>query len=640
MEEWQYSQIAWIIPLMPLLAFLLLIAFGRQFRMAAFLIATGAAAVSFVLSLLLALERIGGAESYTWNGYQWLELGQLSVRFGYQVTDLNVLMLVVVSTVTLLVMLYSRGYLAGEERLTVYYGYLSLFAFAMLGLVLSENLIQLYIFWELVGLGSFLLIGFYFSKPAARAAAKKAFIVTRIGDIGLLLGIFVLYWNMPNFALDFNSIHNAFATQQMSADVAFWAALFIFIGAIGKSAQFPLHVWLPDAMEGPTPISALIHAATMVAAGVYLVVVTFDVFLAAPAVMTLMLWIGAGTALMAAFIACRQNDIKRILAYSTVSQLGLMFAALGAGAASAAMYHLFTHAFFKALLFLAAGSVIHALHQQNIWSMGGLRKKMPITTTAFFIGGLALAGLFPLSGFWSKEAVLTETIAASIPAFIVLLAVSFLTAYYMTRLFAAAFLGPVTKERPEVRESPQMMTWPLIILIFPAVLAGYVNTPWNPWLHAQLGLGDPHAAIIWWIFMISIVIALLGIYLAYVKYSRISNPQFATNEAPFSGDPESKSVAPGLQKLAADRFYFDELYDLIIVKPHRKLGEILAFIDEYIVSGLVDLVSGTAVRLGYLFTRLQNGQTQTYGLITLVGLVIILLVVVGRRVLEWNISLF
>ncbi|MGO4273180.1 NADH-quinone oxidoreductase subunit L, partial [Paenibacillus sp. TAF58] len=363
-----YSQYAWLIPLFPLLAFLALTAMGRQLKDLGIYISIFAMLASFIVALLIFVERIGGkVEDYTWNKLHWLQVGDFTLNMGFEVNNLNALMLVIVTLVSLLVNIYSKGYMKGDERIHVFFGYIALFSFSMLGLVISENMLELYIFWELVGVCSFLLVGFWYFKPEAKAAAKKAFIVTRIGDVGLFIAILLLFWYMPGHALDFTSIHNAFTTGKIDPTIITWIAILIFIGAMGKSGQFPLHTWLPDAMEGPTPISALIHAATMVAAGVYLVARTFDIFHASPDALLVVAYVGGFTAIFAATIGIAQNDIKRILAYSTVSQLGYMMMALGIGVSyTSGMFHLFTHAFFKALLFLGAGSVIHAVHTQDI----------------------------------------------------------------------------------------------------------------------------------------------------------------------------------------------------------------------------------------------------------------------------------
>ncbi|MBP1992604.1 NADH-quinone oxidoreductase subunit L [Paenibacillus eucommiae] len=616
-----FSQYAWLIPLFPLLAFLALTAMGRQMKELGIYIGIVAMFASFVLALLIFIERMGGSvEDYTWNQLEWLKIGDVTLNMGFEVTNLNSLMLVIVTLVSLLVNLYSKGYMKNDERIHVFFGYIALFSFSMLGLVISENMLQLYIFWELVGVCSFLLIGFWYQKPEARAAAKKAFIMTRIGDVGLFIGILLLFWYMPGHALDFSSIHNAVISGEIAPGIITWIAILIFIGAIGKSGQFPLHSWLPDAMEGPTPISALIHAATMVAAGVYLLARTYDIFYASPDALMVVAYVGGFTAIFAATIAIAQNDIKRILAYSTVSQLGYMVMAIGIGLSyTSGVFHLFTHAFFKALLFLGAGSVIHAVHTQDINEMGGLSRKMKITTWTFGIGALALSGIPPFSGFWSKDAILAEAFEHQPLLFWVGIVAAFFTAFYMARLFFLVFMGP-SKSKHEAHESPSSMTIPLIVLAVLAVVAGFVNTPFNAWLGGWL-TGEVHEETANWpVMIISTLVGLLGIGLGYLIYRKQSIPRDIIS-----------SRIPGLYTLLNRKYFIDELYHWIIVKPLRGLGLILEFIDIYIIDGLVRLATYTVVGLGRVGSRLQNGQLQTYGLITLLGLLILALALAGRR---------
>ncbi|WP_127581124.1 NADH-quinone oxidoreductase subunit L [Paenibacillus koleovorans] len=618
-----YSQIAWLIPLFPLVAFLVLMAFGRQWRELGPYVGIIATLASFILSLLVWIERLGDkADNYTWNALEWLKVGDVSIRMGFEINNLNALMLVIVSLVSLLVNVYSKGYMHGDDRITVFFGYVSLFTFAMLGVVISENLLELYIFWELVGLGSFLLIGFWYHKPEARAAAKKAFIMTRIGDLGLLIAILLLFWYIPSHSLDFTSIHNALSEQLIPDHIVTWVAILIFIGAIGKSGQFPLHTWLPDAMEGPTPISALIHAATMVAAGVYLVARTFDIFQASAVAMDVVAYVGAFTAILAATIGVAQNDIKRILAYSTVSQLGYMMLALGISSTiTAGMFHLFTHAFFKALLFLGAGSIIHAVHTQNIHEMGGLAKKMKITTWTFAIGTLALSGIPPFSGFWSKDAILYEAYHGEHwGLFAIGLIAAFFTAFYMARLFFLVFLGK-PRGTSEAHESPSVMTVPLVILAILALGAGFVQTPFNGWFGEWLtGTETAEHEGAGLVMIVSTIAGLLGIYLGYMMYlnNRISREIIS-------------GPAPWLHKLVQNKYYLDELYSAIIVKPLKALGSMLILFDEFIVDGIVRLSAAAVGGVGKVGSRVQNGQVQTYGLLTLLGLLILALALVGRR---------
>jgi len=618
-----YSQYAWLVPLFPLIAFFILIAMGRQWKAVGSLVGIIAMLASFVMSLLIFLGRMGDhVADYAWKDWTWITAGSFKLTMGFEVTNLNALMLVIVTFVALLVNIYSRGYMHGDERMNVFFAYIALFSFSMLGLVISSNLLELYIFWELVGVCSFLLIGFWFHKSEARAAAKKAFIVTRIGDVGLLIGILLLFWYMPNHSLDFSDIHNAFAggaVGEFTVGLTAAIAILIFVGAMGKSGQFPLHTWLPDAMEGPTPISALIHAATMVAAGVYLVARTYDIFLASPDALMVVAIVGGFTAIFAATIGVAQNDIKRVLAYSTVSQLGYMMMALGIGVSYASgMFHLFTHAFFKALLFLAAGSIIHATGTQDIRQMGGLSSKMKVTMTTFAIGALALSGIVPFAGFWSKDVILAEAWDHNQILFWVGLVAAFFTAFYMARLFFLVFVGNKRSDY-EAHESPVSMTFPLVVLAILAVGAGFIMTPFNSWFGTWI-TGHEHVEVAnYTVMILSTLAGVLGIGLGYMKYGR------GTVQFP------SDANASWLYTLVHRKYYIDEIYDYIIVKPISYIGWVLKLFDHYVVDGLVRLVAAAVNGLGRLSSRLQNGQLQRYGLIMVFGIVIITLAIVGRR---------
>jgi NADH-quinone oxidoreductase subunit L len=619
-----YSQAAWLIPLFPLAAFLVLTALGRSFRRAGVLIGSIGSLAAFALSLLIVIDRLGAnAVDYNY-AFDWIRIGEYTLRIGFEVTNLTAMMLVVVTLVSFLVNVYSAGYMKNDERITVFYGYVALFTFSMLGLVLSDNLLSLYIFWELVGVCSFLLVGFWYSKPKARAAAKKAFIVTRIGDAGLLIGILLLFWYMPDHALDFTTIQSVFdgQTGAITSGITTLIALLIFIGAVGKSGQFPLHVWLPDAMEGPTPISALIHAATMVAAGVFLIARTYDIFQDSAAAMETVAYVGGFTAIFAATIALAQNDIKRILAYSTVSQLGYMMMALGLHSLTGGIFHLFTHAFFKALLFLGAGSIIHAVHTQNINEMGGLGAKMRVTAWTFAIGALALSGIPPFSGFWSKDMILTAALETNPLLFVVGLAGAFCTALYMSRLFFLVFMGKPNSAAAGMRESKASMTIPLIVLAVLSTIAGFVETPWNGWFGSWLS-GEPEEAHGSGVVIIaSIAVGLLGIYLGWLVYGKGSVSRMVIAER-----------MPWLVKLLEQSYYMDELYAAVIIKPLKAVGAALTVFDEYVVGGVVRAAGLATSSVGRLSARLQNGQMQTYSLAAVIGLVIIAAAIVGRRFL-------
>ncbi|MBO7748979.1 NADH-quinone oxidoreductase subunit L [Paenibacillus sp. MWE-103] len=617
-----FSQLAWIIPLFPLVAFLLLLAFGRSSRMIGATIGSISSLAGLVVALLVLAEHMRDGASYYQYAFDWIDMGGVTLKAGYEVTNLSALMLVVVTAVSFLVNVYSAGYMKGDERISVFYGYVALFTFSMLGLVLADNMLTLYIFWELVGVCSFLLVGFWFTKPAAKAAAKKAFIVTRIGDAGLLLGILLLYWYMPDHALDFVRIGNAFENGSgvIAASVTTWIAVLIFVGAVGKSGQFPLHVWLPDAMEGPTPISALIHAATMVAAGVYLVARTFDIFQASQTAMDIVAYIGGFTALFAATIGVAQNDIKRVLAYSTVSQLGYMMMALGLNSMTGGIFHLFTHAFFKALLFLGAGSVIHAVHTQNIQEMGGLGSKMKITAWTFGIGTLALSGIPPFSGFWSKDMILNIAYHEKPGLFVIGVVAAFFTAFYMSRLFFLVFMGKPKGERG-AHESPPSMTVPLVVLAVLAVVAGFVQTPWNDTLGAWLTDGaERENGGGGLVMVISAAIGLLGLYVGWLVFVKgMIARDFVSSRAPW------------LTRLLERKYYVDEFYEAAIVRPLRAFGGLLSIMDEFVVDGLVRAFGGAAFLVGRGGTRLQNGQLQTYGLVTVFGLIILIAAIALRR---------
>ncbi|MFG6114081.1 NADH-quinone oxidoreductase subunit L [Halobacillus sp. MO56] len=611
---------AWLIPLFPLLSFILLIFFGKQWREKSSYVGIGFTGISFVLSVIVLFTQMangsGGAEA------AWLTIGSIEFRFGVIVNPLNALMLVIVSLVSFLVHIYSKGYMHDDARITTFYSYLGLFTFAMLALVISPNLLQLYIFWELVGVGSFLLIGFYFYKEEAKAAAKKAFIMTRIGDIGLLIGMILLFWQVGS--LEFNEIFTAVSDGVVAEGLLTLIAILIFIGAVGKSGQFPLHTWLPDAMEGPTPVSALIHAATMVAAGVYLVATLFPVFEASPAAMTVVAVTGGFTAIFAATIGLVQKDIKRVLAYSTVSQLGYMMMALGAAGYVAGVFHLMTHAFFKALLFLAAGSVIHAVHTQNIEKMGGLWKKMRITGPVFLIGALAVSGVPLFSGFFSKDEILLATwYDGRYGLFILGLIAAFFTAFYMFRLFFMVFTGESRTTGTKVHESPRSMTYPMITLAILAIFSGYINTPWfgtflGDWLvgGSEFLPFEHHEGPIW-VMLVTSLIAFAGIGVAYLIYYKKSlQRDFLT------------SHMPNTYTLVFNKYFIDEFYQYTIEYGARAVSYLGSFIEKYIVEVIVAAVTGVVKSVGSLGSRLQSGQVQTYGAVAFVGLAILVFLVV------------
>ncbi|WP_026591872.1 NADH-quinone oxidoreductase subunit L [Bacillus sp. UNC437CL72CviS29] len=608
---------AWLIPLFPLASFFLLIIFGGKLREGSSWLGIFLTFLSFVGAATVLIERFSSETvKHQW---LWLRIGDVDLSFGFEINALNALMLFIVTLVSFLVHVYSKGYMHDNERLPIFYAYLGLFTFAMLGLVISTNLLQLYIFWELVGLGSFLLIGFYFFKEEAKLAAKKAFIMTRIGDVGLFIGMILLFWQAGSF--EYDAIFKAMKMGDVSPTMITLTAILIFIGAMGKSGQFPLHTWLPDAMEGPTPVSALIHAATMVAAGVYLVATMFPLFSASPVAMQTVAVVGAFTAIFAASIGLVQTDIKRVLAYSTVSQLGYMMLALGSAGYVAGVFHLTTHAFFKALLFLAAGSVIHAVHTQNINEMGGLQKKMKVTGLLFLIGTLAISGVPLLSGFFSKDEILVATwVHGNYVLFVLAVLAAFLTAFYMFRLYFLVFTGEAKKE--DVRESPRVMTFPMIVLGVLAVLAGYINTPWfgtflGDWLTKDIPfqVEQSHGPV--WIMIVATLVSLAGILLAYLIYGKRSISR------DWAGGKETV-----LYSLLKEKYYVDEIYNVTVVPLVKGIAYVLRLCEVYIVEGIAQLIGRIVKGTSNVGSKLQNGNVQVYGTVmavSLAALVVILL---------------
>lgn len=542
---------------------------------------------------------------------KWLVVGDWSISIGAQLDGLSALMMVIVSTVSLAVQVYSVGYMAGDSGFARYFAVMALFTAAMLGLVIADNLLLLYMSWELVGLCSYLLIGFWYRKPEAANAAKKAFVVTRFGDVGFLLGIILLSyaagsWQIAEIEAKVadGTLTPLFGTLPTFATVV---ALLLFCGAVGKSAQFPLHIWLPDAMEGPTPVSALIHAATMVAAGVFLVARTFFLFAIAPTAMQVVTLIGGFTAFMAATIALVQFDIKRILAYSTISQLGYMMMALGLGDRVAAMFHLGTHAYFKSLLFLTAGSVIHATHTQDIREMGGLYPKMRITAITALVGALALAGIFPLSGFWSKDEILLSAWKGNHPFALTMgVLTALLTALYMTRLWVLTFLGePRNEHAQHAHESPAVMSIPLVLLAIAAAVGGaganatrtaLENPGGHPDISIPLAVG-------------ATLVGLVGILAGYRMY------RSARAEEPL----QHKLPSP-LHTLLERKWFVDDFFTFVVARLVLVFARIIAWIDRHIVDGMVNAVARFTGATGARLRWLTNGQAQFYVLVLVVSI--------------------
>jgi NADH-quinone oxidoreductase subunit L len=630
--------LAWAILLLPLFAAGIVALFTRKFPAVSARLSIVAVVTSFVLTWLFA--GAWNPETRFETTIDWITVGNFNIQMGVAIDRLAWIMLLVVTGVGSAIHIYSFGYMRDDPSFSRFFASLSLFMFSMLGIVVANNFLQMFVFWELVGLSSYLLIGFWYSKASAADAAKKAFITNRIGDFGFLLGMIAIWTAVGS--VNFGEVAEAIkAKPEIFGTAGAAIGFLIFMGAMGKSAQFPLHVWLPDAMEGPTPVSALIHAATMVAAGVYMLCRVFFVYSANQAwpewlgfldgisSLTIIAWIGGITALLAALMAVQQNDIKRILAYSTLSQLGYMVMAVGlsnraAGGTNAAMYHLGTHAFFKALLFLGAGSVIHAMHhEQDIWNMGALKEKLPVTFWTFLIGTIALMGIPPLSGFYSKDAILATAFEGSpFGLFVISVIVAILTTFYMARLVLVAFFG---KERSEAahhaHESPMVMTGPLVFLAMLTVIGGFLGlgnivvaeehqgeggwlaTAFAPFGHA------PMAALA------GIAAALFGFFLAWSLYARAER------------DPLPE-MARTLSRAMRNRFYFDEFYEGLIRTTQEALAKVADWVDRYLIGGLmVRGASGVVDLIGRGLRFAQTGNLQTYTFMLAIGVAIVLLLV-------------
>jgi NADH-quinone oxidoreductase subunit L len=630
----QSSYIA-LIPLLPLAAFVLLGLFGRTyFKNFSGIIGTTLLFVSTLIACITAYDyffvngKVDGVYQHIIAmKYTWLEFSPgVSIDMGIILDPISVMMIVVVTFISLMVHIYSLGYMKGEERFGTYYAFLGLFTFSMLGLVLSSNIFQIYIFWELVGVSSFLLIGYYYDRPSAVAASKKAFIVTRFADLGFLIGILILSFGAGT--LDFETLiqrltdtsspqlQSIAAASFLGASALTWGLVLVFIGGAGKSAMFPLHIWLPDAMEGPTPVSALIHAATMVVAGVYLVARLFPVFaISCPAALEVVMYVGAISALLAAIIACTQTDIKRVLAYSTMSQIGYMMFALGVAGYfgesqlgyTASMFHLFTHAFFKALLFLGAGAVIHYIHSNEMADMGGLRKKMTITHITFLLACLAIAGIPPFAGFFSKEEILLAAYNSNKLIYGIALLTAAITAFYMFRLYYSIFWKKESHAHEHHSEGTSSMMIPLIILGAGAVLAGLV--PFGKFVTAD---GNPHHGEMHLAFSIApVLLAVGGILVARKMYQK-------ENEL---ADKISTSVS-GLYKASYRKFYIDEIYLFVTKKIiFNLIGRPAAWIDRNIVDGLMNLMAAITAAIAATIKGLQSGKVQNYAVYFFAGVV-------------------
>lgn len=627
-----FSYTIWI-PLLPFILFIILGLAGHKLKpKLSGLIGSGGLGIITILSYITAYkyfftsEKVDGAyQKITASNFTWLQFtDKLHIDLGVLLDPISVMMLVVISTVSFMVHIYSLGYMKGEKGFERFFAFLSLFTFSMLGLVLATNIFQMYIFWELVGVSSYLLIGFYYQKPSAVRASKKAFIVTRFADLGFLIGILILSFNTKTF--DFitltdptgSAISQGSGIAFLGLSVMTWSMIFVFMGGVGKSAMFPFHIWLPDAMEGPTPVSALIHAATMVVAGVYLVARMFPIYaLSAPVALNVVAWVGAFSSLFAAVIACTQTDIKRILAYSTMSQIGYMMLALGVSGYGgreglgymASMFHLFTHAMFKALLFLGAGAIIHAVHSNYMTDMGGLRKYLPVTHITFLIACLTIAGIPPFSGFFSKDEILAAAFHSNKILFAIEYVVAGITAFYMFRLYFSVFWGKETHYHHTPQEAPATMTVPLIILAIGAAVSGII--PFNKLVTSDGKILESEIELM--IAIPSVLIGILGIALAYIMYMKESTIP----------DKLAATFKYGY-KWAYNKFYIDELYLFITKKIiFRYISEPVAWFDRHVVDGTMNMIAYVTQIVSFRIRAFQSGQLQKYAFIFITGAIML-----------------
>ena len=656
----QASEIAWLIPVFPLIGAVFsglgLICANKKINNSREIVSISLLSfvgVSAVISYKTLIEQINGYQSVE-KLFVWASAGDFTIPMGFVLDPLGSVMLTLVTTITLLVMIYSHGYMAHDKGYVRFFTYLALFSSSMMGLIISPNLLEIYVFWELVGMCSYLLVGFWYDRDGAANAAQKAFVVNRVGDFGLLLGILGLFWATKSF--DFNEIALGVSQSVSENSLPVWAALLlcflVFLGPMAKSAQFPLHVWLPDAMEGPTPISALIHAATMVAAGIFLVARLQPLYSLFPSIQFIIALVGTITCFLGASIALTQMDLKKGLAYSTVSQLGYMMLAMGCGAPVAGIFHLITHACFKAMLFLGSGSVIHAMeevvgHQpvlaQDMRLMGGLRKKMPFTSTTFLIGCVAISGIPPLAGFWSKDEILGNAFI-SFPAFwFVGFLTAGMTAFYMFRLYFLTFEGDFRGEDKELQkelllaskinieeeheeehgslhESPWSMTFPLVFLAVPSVIIGFMGFPWDS---KFANLLDPEEALIAIesfelkeflpLAIASVFIASIGITIAYQAYfAKKINLSILFAQR-----------FPSVNKFLSNKWYLDDINEKLFVKGSRKLAKEVLEVDSKVVDGVVNLTGLVTLGSGEGLKYFETGRAQFYALIVFGGVILL-----------------
>jgi len=659
----QASEIAWLIPVFPLIGAVLsglgLISINKKINNSREIVSVGLISfvgISAVISYKALIEQVNGYQSVE-KLFVWANAGDFTIPMGFVLDPLGSVMLALVTTITLLVMIYSHGYMAHDKGYVRFFTYLALFSSSMMGLIISPNLLEIYVFWELVGMCSYLLVGFWYDRDGAAHAAQKAFVVNRVGDFGLLLGILGLFWATNSF--DFNEIATGISQSISDHSIPIWAALLlcflVFLGPMAKSAQFPLHVWLPDAMEGPTPISALIHAATMVAAGIFLVARLQPLYSIFPSIQFIIALVGTITCFLGASIALTQMDLKKGLAYSTVSQLGYMMLAMGCGAPVAGIFHLVTHACFKAMLFLGSGSVIHAMeevvgHQpvlaQDMRLMGGLRKKMPYTSKTFLIGCVAISGIPPLAGFWSKDEILGNAFI-SFPAFwFIGLLTAGMTAFYMVRLYFLTFEGDFRGENKElqkelliaskinideeneeeheehgsIHESPWSMTFPLVFLAVPSVIIGFMGLPWDSKIAYLLDPEEAETAAKAFelkeflpLALASVLIASAGIIIAYQAY-------FAKkiNLSVLFADK-----FPSINRFLSNKWYLDDINEKLFVKGSRKLAKEVLEVDSKVVDGVVNLTGLVTLGSGEGLKYFETGRAQFYALIVFGGVILL-----------------
>lgn len=606
------TNLALLLLLSPFVGFIINIFFGKRLgKTNCGILGTLGVVVSFLISVLFFLDISSNPTSVNITIFDWIQISNFKIEFGFLLDQLSILWLLFVTGIGTLIHVYSISYMHDDENMHKFFAYLNLFIFFMITLVIGSNLLVMFIGWEGVGLCSYLLIGFWHKNQEYNDAAKKAFIMNRIGDLGLLIGIFIL--GSLFSTLNFTELHNTITTSN-NLDL-YWiglAALALFIGACGKSAQIPLYTWLPDAMAGPTPVSALIHAATMVTAGIFMITRLNFLFDLAPQVQNIIAIVGAVTALVAATIGLVQNDIKKVLAYSTVSQLGLMFLALGLGAYQVAVFHVITHAFFKACLFLGSGSVIHALHhEQDMRKMGGLKKAMPITFFTFLISSLAISGIPPFSGFFSKDEILLVAFEHNKFLWIIASLASIMTAFYMFRLLYLTFFKEfrgTSEQKHHLHESPSLMTFPLIVLAILATIGGLISLPGNSWLNNYLApifkkvsheahhLGTTEYSLM----ALAVLGGIIGICIAFIKYIKQNTL------------PESDENISGMSKILYNKYYVDEFYELLFVKPINILS---GFFRDYIETTLSNFVFGfgkLANELSFQGKKVQNGNIGFY----------------------------